>query len=214
VNPHTFVVPNACHYEHFAGCAGRDALRSTAMREMAGRYRRIAGYYGWMMPHRLDVALLVAVIAAQPDWGFVFLGPADRAVSAELRRLPNVRLWDTVPHAALPSYVAGFDVCVLPHLVNDHTAGNDPLKLYEYLASGKPVVATPAAGVLRFREHLAVAQTADEFAAALPAALAADSPERRRARQEVARANSWAVRADQVEGILGAIGAWSRLRAS
>ena len=205
LNAGTVEVPNACHYERFAPAALPTYPRAAAVRRLAGRYRAVIGYIGWMAPHRMDVPLVRDLAAAHPDWGLALAGPADPAVAEVLGPLPNVHFLGTVPHERLPAVVAGFDVCLLPHLVNAHTAGNDPLKLYEYLAAGKPVVATPVAGVERFGDLVATGATAGQVAEAVAAAL--DEPPERRAervtrRQAFAALNSWSARAEQVERLL------------
>lgn len=205
INAHTYIVPNACHYERFAACSDPGKRATPAVAELASRYDVVVGYYGWMMSHRIDVSLLTALIDDHPGWGFAFLGPADATITAALVGRPNVRLWHTVPQERLADYVVGFDVCLVPHLINVHSASNDPLKLYEYLAAGKPVVATPLPGLERFGDLVTIARTAAEFAAAIEQALVADGLDRRLVRQQVARANSWTARAVEVERIVAEV---------
>lgn len=201
LNARTFTVPNGCHYERFAAASDPGAVPAGATAALRAGYRGVAGYFGWMVSHRLDVELLAALATARPDWAFVFVGPATADVRDPLRGAPNVRFVDTVPHRELPALVAGWDACLLPHRVNANTAGNDPLKLYEYLAAGKPVIATPVAGVERFPGLVTVARSAEEFAQALRALPDADAT-RAAARRAAAQPHSWSARADLVERLL------------
>lgn len=202
LNEHTYTIPNGCHYKLFAAAASPDFAVAPEMKELKGKYRGLAGYFGWMVGHRIDVGLLDELAASLPDWGFVFVGPTTPDVQDVLRRHRNVHFHDTVAHRDLPSMVAAWDVCLLPHRVNENTAGNDPLKLYEYLAAGKPVVATPVAGVERFAGLVATATTAAAFGRALADALRDRDPARQNARQAAAKAHSWTARGDAVERVL------------
>ena len=205
LNSHTYAVPNGCHYERFQPCADPDFPRSREIQRFVQRYRAVIGYYGWMVSHRINLALLATLLPQHPEWGFVFIGPADRDVAERLRALPNVFLRGPVPQEELPSYVCGFDVCMLPHQVNVHTEGNDPLKLYEYLAAGKPVVASPVAGVSQFGGLVRVASTAEEFTEAIRDALRSDNEGSRICRQRVAQHHSWTARAALVESLLSRV---------
>ncbi|HAI83429.1 MAG TPA: glycosyl transferase family 1, partial [Chitinophagaceae bacterium] len=80
---------------------------------------------------------------AKPEWSLVLVGPEDEAFKqSALHQLPNVHFLGSKQPEALPEYVAAFDVCINPQLLNEVTIGNYPRKVDEYLAMGKPVVAT------------------------------------------------------------------------
>jgi glycosyltransferase involved in cell wall biosynthesis len=103
----------------------------------------------------------------------------------------------------LPAYIKAMDVCLIPYVLNDYTHHIFPLKLYEYMAAGKPIVATdmeemrPYAG-----DEMTIARSNDDFLAAVEDAMAQDSPERAAARQDTARHESWDDRVEQVSAIL------------
>jgi glycosyltransferase involved in cell wall biosynthesis len=85
---------------------------------------------------------VVKAARAYPDWDFVLIGSSHGCDISEAQRLPNVRFLGEMPYAVLPDYVHGFDVCIIPFLIFDLTIHTNPVKLYEYLAAGKPVVGT------------------------------------------------------------------------
>ena len=93
----------------------------------------------------------------------------------ELRGLPNVHLLGPKPHEQIPDYIAAFDVCLIPYVVDDFTSNISPAKLNEYLALGKPVVSTDLAEVRRFNEAngavVRIGATREEFIAQVQAAL-------------------------------------------
>jgi glycosyltransferase involved in cell wall biosynthesis len=167
----------------------------------------ILGYAGFVNEHRIDLAVVEALARAHPEASLVFLGPVFRDFSRRFPAFPNINFHPPVPHERLQDYLRAFDVCLLPHLVNAHTAGNDPIKLYDYLSSGRPVVTTPVAGSERVAGVARVADSPAAFCAAVEAALAEADPGLQAARLEVARQNSWAVRARQVENAVR--DAWS-----
>ncbi|MCB1182866.1 glycosyltransferase [bacterium] len=163
----------------------------------------VIGYMGYMNQARLDTELLLAVARARPAWQFAFVGPQVTAapLGDELPRLPNVHVFPPVPYDELPGVLKGFDVCTIPNRINEHTAGNDPIKLFDYLASGRPVVATPTAGLAEFADVVGIAADAPAFEAALAAALAgADDPEARGRRLARGERYSWRARTADLDG--------------
>jgi glycosyltransferase involved in cell wall biosynthesis len=131
---------------------------------------------------RIDWDLLEGVARARPDWSLVVVGPlhlAGRATEqavARLRALSNVHLLPGVAPHELPSVVAGFDVGLVLYRPGEGTLGINPLKLYQYLAAGKPVVATPLPVFARFADVVRTAASAPEMLRAIEAALTATAP--------------------------------------
>jgi glycosyltransferase involved in cell wall biosynthesis len=97
-----------------------------------------------------------------------------------------------------------FDVCIVPHLVNDFTESLSPLKLYEYLAAGLPIVSTPVSGFRDFPELVHLASGPQAFIEAVKVALA-EPPEVRQRRRTVAAEHSWSARLDEIEAVIKAI---------
>ncbi len=172
--------------------------------DLARRLRRpILGYAGFINEHRVDRELVTELARRHPEWTLLFLGLVQLGFDRHLRDLPNVVFHPLVPHAELADYLAIFDVCLIPHLDNLHTAGNNPLKLYDYLTTGRPIVATQVAGVEGFADVIHTARDRDDFIAAVEAAVAVSEPPEV-AEQRLARAaeHTWEARAAQVESIL------------
>jgi len=167
-----------------------------------GLSRPVLGYAGTLHDSRLDVELIRSAALLRPNWSFAFLGPdlLEPASRALLFALPNVHYLGVRPHAEVRSYLEAFDVCLLPHRVTEFTRSLDPLKLYEYLAAGRPVVTTPTGNAPDLAEHLLVAATADELVAQAERSLGDDGAATRRA--AVAGA-TWEARAAQLEAALG-----------
>ena len=164
--------------------------------DLARLTRPIIGYVG-ALHQWLDQALIAKVAARLPDVSFALVGPAASDVS-KLREFSNVHLLGERPHAQVPQYVKGFDVGLVPYRISAYTDSVYPVKLNEYLAMGIPVVATDLPEIRRFNaEHgdvIAVAPDAEDFAAAISAALMPVSEKVVERRIDVARRNSWTER--------------------
>lgn len=164
-------------------------------------------FTGAVVGTKLDLELLAAVARRRPDWAFALVGPVGAGdpgtdVSA-LHGLPNVHLLGPRPYAGLPAVLRAADAALIPYAVNDLTRSVFPMKVYEYLAAGLPVVATPLpalAGV----DAITTASDANAMAGALARALDEDSPARRQARSEAARGHSWDARLEQISRALAA----------
>jgi len=165
----------------------------------------VVGYMGWINEQRMDLDILDALTRRLADWSFVFIGPLmfrpenDRARGIFAR--PNVHHIPPVPYLELPAYLERFDVCILPFLINDHTKGNDPIKIYDYFAFGKPVVATRTAGIERVEPMIRIASDPDEFVRMVEQAAKEDKA-KRDSHESIAAENSWPVRIEDLMRLL------------
>jgi len=115
------------------------------------------GYYG-LFDGRSDVELLRSVAQALPEVSFVITGPVE-GDTAPAKLGPNVHFTGPVPYRELPSVVTGWSACLLPYRLNDLTRKINPLKLREYVATGKPVVSSPLPEARKLEPHLRVADS-------------------------------------------------------
>ncbi|MCU1244315.1 MAG: glycosyltransferase, group 1 family domain/glycosyl transferase, group 2 family domain protein, partial [Acidobacteria bacterium] len=156
--------------------------------------RPIAGYFGAIAPW-MDVPLLVEVAAARPQVSFVIIGGFFDVDVRPLQQLRNVHLLGQQPYGKMPAYLRAFDACLIPFVVDEITAATDPVKFYEYLSQGKPVVSTFMPELEPFRDLFYLAGDSADFVRKLDRALAEDDEELRSLRIEAARANTWPARA-------------------
>jgi glycosyltransferase involved in cell wall biosynthesis len=163
--------------------------------ELIGLAGPIVGYVG-ALHEWVDVELVRKVATDMPDFQFILVGPIVRDVEA-LRGLRNVRLVGQKPHAEIPRYVRSFDVCIIPYVRDAYTETTYPAKLNEYLALGKPVVATPLPELEDYNREfdgvLRLAGDAPMFSKALREAVANTTPAVQEHYRRVARKNAWAV---------------------
>jgi glycosyltransferase involved in cell wall biosynthesis len=146
------------------------------------------------MQDRFDVGLMADVARGMPDAGFVLIGPVfTPGLFEPLRRLPNVFFTGRVHQTEVPALIKLFDVCIMPHVKDGLTAAMNPLKLYEYLAYGKPTVCTNAGDLEQFDGLIEIAGDAGEFRSKIEAALD-EHPEKKRARIKFAGRQDWSKR--------------------
>lgn len=201
LNRHSTLISNGVDYDAFATPVPEPAdLHSIP-------HPRI-GYTGYIKK-QIDWELLLELAQRRPDWSFVFVGarhvhPEIDAILHRLDALPNVHFLGTKPTSELSRYPQHFDVCLMPYKVNDYTKYIYPLKLHEYLASGRPVVSVPLPA-LRGSEHLVdIASGVTEWEQAIRRQLepAAMDAEHQRVRRAEARRHDWSVIADRIAGVI------------
>lgn len=131
------------------------------------------GFYG-VIDERLDLDLLAGLADARPDYRFEIVGPVVKIDHADLPHRPNITYPGACNYAELPAVVAHWDVALMPFAINEATRFISPTKTPEYLASGRPVVSTPIADVVRHYgklEAVHIADTVETFASACDDAL-------------------------------------------
>lgn len=153
----------------------------------------IIGYMGALSSARLDIDLLHNLASSRPQYTFLFVGKQDEAFTRHpLSTLPNVIFTGLKPMEMMPAYTQAMDVCLNPQIVNEVTIGNYPRKVDEYLAMGKPVVATRTRTMEFFKDHVYLCSSADEYRQAIDTALAHNSPALQNERIAFAHTHSWA----------------------
>ncbi len=190
------------------------ALFATALQEgpidpaLAALPRPRIVFTGAIVATKLDFDLLVGLARAHRDWSFALvgpIGPGDPSTDvSSLRAEPNLHLLGARSYGQLPSVLRGADAALIPYARNQLTSSIFPMKVYEYLAAGLPVVATPLPSLADVAE-LSCAESAEGMAALLEDTLARDSPERRAERSRAASAHSWERRIEQIAAAIDAL---------
>jgi glycosyltransferase involved in cell wall biosynthesis len=178
-------IPNASEFEHFN--------RPSPQRPLSHLQGPIIGYYG-AISHWFDVGMVREAASARPNWQFVIIGKRTGSDVSTIQHLKNVHLLGEKNYAALPSYLQQFDVACIPFLSTPLTEAADPVKFYEYLSAGKPVVAVDLPELRPHRDYFYLAHSGAEFITQVEKALREQSPERVEARVNFARQNTWADR--------------------
>jgi glycosyltransferase involved in cell wall biosynthesis len=199
LNPeHTHLVHNVGDFEHFSRARADETRIPEDLAAIPGP--RI-GFLGAVSDYKLHAGWLSALAQKHPEQSIVLVGPVGvgdpttdvSALSAE----PNVHLLGHRAYELLPGYVKGFDVCVIPYRINEYTTYSFPIKFFELLASGKPLVISDLPALAGYYQSVHVARSAEEFVAACEAALAAPDAGRD-ARLALAAANTWDHRVERI----------------
>lgn len=198
-HPRVHRLGNVADFDHFAAAADGRAPVPT---DLAGVPAPRALFVGALNELKVDLELLEALSEAHPELSVVVVGPvtyAGPAYRARLRALgarANVHLLGGREYAELPGYLAGADVCLIPYRANRYTAGVFPMKVYEYLAAGRAVVAAGLPELAR-AEGVTLADGPAAFVATVGAALA--DPAMAAARQAPARRHTWEARTAEMD---------------
>lgn len=181
---HHVLIRNATEFEHFA------KKPVDIYKDPHGR--RVIGYYG-AIAEWFDVGLMAQVAQAFQECAVVLIGADTIGAQKKLASCKNVSFLGEIPYKELPCYAHAFDVCLLPFKVIPLTLATNPVKVYEYLSMGKPVVSTGLPEVREMGTVCAVANDANEFLSLVRECL--DQPGDADERQVFAKAQTWAHRA-------------------
>lgn len=156
------MIRNATEYEHFSSPPEK------VFRDENGR--KVVGYYG-AIAEWFDIELVRQAAQEHADKLFVLIGNDTAGAEKQLADLPNVTFTGEVPYAKLPYWLHGFDVCLLPFKVIELTLATNPVKVYEYLSAGKPVVSVDLPEMTQFEGLVQLANSPESFSAAISDAL-------------------------------------------
>ncbi|MGA3013900.1 MAG: glycosyltransferase [Bacteroidales bacterium] len=152
----------------------------------------IIGYIGVLFSLRLDIEVIEYIAENRPDWSIVLIGPEDdNFKNSRLHQLKNVYFLGTKPMPELPSYLSQFDVAINPQILNPVTIGNYPRKIDEYLAMGKPTVATKTEAMSAFAEFTYLAENKEEYGLLIEKALEEDNDMAHIKREQFAHEHTW-----------------------
>jgi len=183
---HHALIRNACDFIHF------NRKPKTQYRDRQNR--PVIGYYG-AIAEWFDQSLVEAVARRFPNCLILLVGSDTADAQTNLAHLPNIKFVGEIPYNQLPYYLHGFDVCLLPFKINTLTLATNPVKIYEYLSAGKPVVTVPLPEMKQLGELVKVVDDTEAFLSAISNIL--DNPEEQTEisnRQKFAEKQTWSHR--------------------
>lgn len=186
------LVPNGADVEHFSEAEeGTNLVKPYDLQEIVNP---IIGYYG-AIASWIDFDMLFEAARRNPQWTFLFIGP----VITNIPSYPaNVRVLPPKKYEELPRYLRYFNICIIPFVINELTRNTNPIKMYEYLAAGKPVIATPLPEAAKHSGIVKIVNSVEEFENAIQESLIEGRPELVMERQKLAIENSWTRRCQAI----------------
>lgn len=185
-NPDSFYVGQGCDFTQFSN----ENLQIP--QDMQNITKPVIGYVGALSTSRLDLTLLENIVSKQSAWSFVFVGPEDEGFkSSKLHQLPNAHFLGAKSPQSLASYINSFDVCMNPQYVNPITIGNYPRKIDEYLALGKPTIATKTESMLDFEKYVLLANDEESYINGIRHLLETDNDGLQKSRRAFALSHTW-----------------------
>jgi len=180
-------IPNGVDIKHYT------KKQQLVNRDIADIPKPIVGYIG-VIQEKVDLELIKFLAEKNPKKSFVMVGPVwneqDKA-KLELAQFNNVYFLGYKSYAEAPMYIQQFDVGIIPHKKIDFSASTNPMKMYEYLATGLPVVASQGSGAEDLKEVVYLAKTYDEFNDYISLALKEKAKDKKQARLEFVKKYSW-----------------------
>ncbi|MDI6736561.1 MAG: glycosyltransferase [bacterium] len=198
-NPNTFYMPNVADVTHF--------MKDLPIPEdIAVIKHPIIGFIGTLVAYKLDLELIKYIASTHHEWSIVLIGEIaegeDKDKIEELKNIPSIFMLGGRRYEVLPGYVKAFDVCLLPNKINEYTQNMFPMKFFEYLATGKPIVLTELLAVSEYRNLCYIAKNKEEFVQYIEQALLENDVQLSKRRIEVAKENTWEVRINQMSGLI------------
>ncbi|MFH0915343.1 MAG: glycosyltransferase [bacterium] len=200
LNPNTHTVLNAADFELFNRALGPELPLPPDLASIPAPRLGVVGLHD----SRLDLDALEALAQADVTWQVVLVGPVKpgQVDEARLRRHSNIHFLGERPQVELPGYFKGLAVALVPYKANELTRNIFPLKLFEYLAAGLPVVVGGLPELRRFEGTIGVAAASRDYPGLVRQAIAEDTPERRAARVALAAENTWDRRVEDISGLV------------
>jgi glycosyltransferase involved in cell wall biosynthesis len=186
------LIRNACEYARFI----QEVRVKTSSRPIIGYVGAVSEWF--------DGQLLFDVAKARPEWQFDIYGAILGADVAACRTLPNVNFFGEISYDYVPGVLANFDICIIPFRLNPLTFSTNPVKVYEYLASGRPVISTALPELVNMENvDVLCATSVEDFVSKAELMLkVSDSPERIVCRQNFASQNDWSARVADLVNLL------------
>ncbi len=187
----TFLLSHGVDYEHFKMCSLYKVNNVDFIQNIK---TPIIGYYG-LFDERVDLEILEYILKIHPEWSIVIIGKVIADIKS-LKKYPNLYLLGSISYENLPSYVSYFDVCILPYKVNSLTKNINPLKLREYIATGKPIISSALPEVEKYSHVVDIASGKEAFLKTIELALTDEGNVIER--QKTVMDESWSKKAEEM----------------
>jgi glycosyltransferase involved in cell wall biosynthesis len=195
-NQHIHLIPHGVDFTHFAKTMDPDTEIADGIKRIP---KPIIGYYG-LIQNLIDFEIIGFMAKARPNWSFVLIG-ARIFDAKDIPAEKNIYFLGQKPYESLPNYLKAFDICMIPYKINERTLNANPVKLREYLASGKPVISTPLPEVLKYSKYVEVAENGQEFIKSIGELLKQNNPTYQKERMDSVRTSDWTYIVKKLEAL-------------
>jgi len=190
-----YFLDHGVDYQHFSRAMDKNLEIPD---DIAGIKRPIVGYFG--IGHE-DWELVRYLVAERPNWSFVFIGQSQN-VKSELKSMSNLFFLGKKMYSEIPHYAKAFDVCILPYKIDEWVEYSNPIKLKEYLSTGKPVVSISFPAVERYKDVVYCARSREEFLSLLDKSIYEDTKEEQQKRINAVKNETWDKIVEQLSDLL------------
>jgi glycosyltransferase involved in cell wall biosynthesis len=201
-NKNTYKVKNATDFKAYSRETKNDHAFSHDIKNLP---RPIIGYSG-LISERLDLDLIQHLAQTHPEWSITLVGQIDNRNCAKkinlLKKFKNIYFLGRKKIVQIPSYVKAFDLGIIPYEINEQSKNISPLKLYDYLAAGIPIVISDLPAAHEFKEVIYIADNKEKFTVAIENALASDNETLFIKRRNFASENTWDERVIQISNLI------------
>ena len=205
LNPETHYFPNVADYDHFSKAMN---AHTAVPQDLSSIPTPRIGFIGAISGYKVDFSLLRFIADEKPEWSIVLIGKIGEGEpmtdASVIENVPNIHLLGPRTYSELPSYLKGFDVALLPNRLNEYTESMFPMKFFEYLSAGKPVVSVNLPALRDYRHVVSVAISPREFVQKINTILAGNCPDIID-RLAVAKNNTYASRTENMLKIVGRV---------
>lgn len=192
INPNTYYFPSGTDISLFS----KVLLPTTKISaEIADMEKPIIGFTGGIDNSKINWSWIQKAINVHPHWSFVFIGPVHQAPPSEITRLSNLHFLGKRPMEELPKYIKAFDVCIIPYKEGDFMKSSFPTKTFEYLAGGKPVVASDIPALRDYQSVVKLCTNSEEFVLSIEESIReSNNLDLQKTRFDTAKAQTWDAR--------------------
>lgn len=198
-----YYMPNVADYAHFSAAAKAETVIPQEAASIPGP--RI-GFIGAISGYKLDLDLLEYLAAKHPQWSIILIGDTGQGEKttdlSQFKAYNNIYLLGGRPYASLPGYLKSFDVCLLPNSLNEYTKNMFPMKFFEYLSTGKPVVSTLLEALFDFKHLAYFSANKEEFERNIETALLENDRALAEKRVEAAKKFTWETRIEEMSTVI------------
>ncbi|MCX5781727.1 MAG: glycosyltransferase [Elusimicrobia bacterium] len=204
-NKNTYYLPNVADFDHFNKADSKDIPLAEELEKIPSPR---LGFMGAISEYKLDFELLAFLAEKHPEWSIILIGDTGegekKADLSSLIKNKNIYFLSGKQYNQLPMYLKGFDICLLPNKINQYTKNMFPMKFFEYLSSGKPIISTNLDSLNEFKELFYLSDGKEEFEENVLKALKENSEELKNKRIELAKQYTWEKRIEQMSEIIEA----------